>query len=334
MAQSNHLRALVRAHALGDDPAFREAAERLIDEEARKGHRLVARDLRRLLDGGRGFAPAMPGPRRRTTEIPADEERGLPLAEIRDAGFGLERPVLPEDVRETLRLLVEDRAARELFASYGLEAKQRVLFFGPPGCGKTLTAQALAGELGVPLLYVRFDALISSYLGQTAANLRRLFEFAASSRWVVLFDEFDALARSRDDPSEHGELKRVINSILQLMDGFSGDSLLVAATNHEQALDPALWRRFDEIVRFEPPDERGRLAMLRGFLAGIRHQEPDLRMIAADTGGLTGSDLERVAVEATKQMILARRDAITLDDLLFGLKRQRQRLALAQAYDA
>lgn len=331
MAQSNQLKALVRAHAQGDDTAFREAAAQLIDEEDRKGHRLVARDLRRLLEGGRGFAPPMPGPRRRATEVPVDEERGLPLAEIHDPTFGLERAVLREDSLETLRLLIEDYATREIFASYGLEEKRRVLFFGPPGCGKTLTAQALAGEVGLPLLYVRFDSLISSYLGQTAANLRKLFDFARSSRWVVLFDEFDALGRSRDDPGEHGELKRVINSILQLMDGFRGDSLLVAATNHEQALDPALWRRFDEIIKFDIPDERGRLSMLRKFLGGVRHSEPDLRRVAADTDGLTGSDLERVAIEAAKQMVLAHRDAVELDDLMFGLKRQRHRIALAQA---
>lgn len=332
MAQSNHLKALVRAHSQGDDTAFREVAEQIIDDEARKGHRLVARDLRRLLDGTRSMAPPMPQPRR-TAAVPTDDERGVPLAEVREPTFGLDRVVLRDDSMSTLRLLTEDFASRDLFASYGIEPKRRALFFGPPGCGKTVTAQALAGELGLPLLYVRFDSLISSYLGQTAANLRKLFDFAASARWVVLFDEFDALGRSRDDPGEHGELKRVINSILQLMDGFRGDSILVAATNHEQALDPALWRRFDEIIRFEAPDELARCAMLRKFLGGMRHSEPDLRVLAADTEGLTGSDLERVAVEAAKQSILARRDSVTLDDLMFGLKRQRQRLALAQASD-
>jgi SpoVK/Ycf46/Vps4 family AAA+-type ATPase len=208
------------------------------------------------------------------------------------------------------------------------------LFFGPPGCGKTITARALAGELGLPLLYVRFDSLISSYLGQTAANLRKLFDFANRSRWVVLFDEFDALGRGRDDPAEHGELKRVINSILQLMDGFRGDSLLIAATNHEQVLDPALWRRFDEIVKFEPPDEAGRLSLLSNFLSGTKHAGTDLRVLASDTEGFTGSDLEGVVVEATKQMILAGRKTVSLDDLMFGLKRQRNRMALAQASEA
>ncbi len=113
--------------------------------------------------------------------------------------------------------------------------------------------EALSRELGVPLLVVRFDAVVSSLLGETAANLRKVFDYVARGVWVVLFDEFDAIGRSRDDSTEHGELKRVVNAFLQMLDRFSGRSLIVAATNFEQALDPALWRRFDEIVRFERP---------------------------------------------------------------------------------
>lgn len=327
MTQADHIKALLRAHAARDDASFRDAAEQLADDEARKGHRLLARDLRRLLDSPHVVA-TMPGPRT-IPDVPVDTERGLPLAGVEEPDRMLDTVVLPEGVRETLRLLVEDARRREEFASWGLPPKRKVLFFGPPGCGKTVTARAVAGELGLPLLYVRFDALISSYLGETAANMRRLFDFARTRPWVVLFDEFDAVGKSRDDPAEHGELKRVINSLLQLMDGMTGASLLIAATNHEHMLDPALWRRFDEIARFDPPDQHQRLAQLRLFLRGFGHQETDLRRLAGDTEGLTGSDLERVAVEAAKQAILAGRRDVDLDDLLGSLRRQRQRMALA-----
>jgi SpoVK/Ycf46/Vps4 family AAA+-type ATPase len=331
MVQSDYLKAMLRAHAAHDEEGFREAAESLIELEGRKGHRLLARDLKQSLRQPlNGQGPAGPRPRI-VEEIPADDERGFPLADVQHPNFGLERSVLSEPSREAMRALVEDFGAREIFASFGIASKRKVLFFGPPGCGKTITAHALAGELGLPLLHVRFDSLISSYLGQTAANLRKLFDFASRSQWVVLFDEFDAVGRSRDDPSEHGELKRVINSILQMMDGFRGDSLLVAATNHEQALDPALWRRFDEIVKFDVPDERNRLTLLGHFLASVKHSSTDLRVLASDTESFTGSDLENVAVESTKQMILARRKTLSLDDLMFGLKRQRNRMALSQS---
>lgn len=326
MAQADNIKALLRAHTDGDDEGFRAAAEQLAEDEARKGHRVLARDLRRMIDRGNGIS-TMPRPRL-LPDVPIDAERGLPLAAVEHPEGGLASVVLPEEIRETLRLLIEDVRAREHFASWGLPPKRKVLFFGPPGCGKTVTARALAAELGMPLLYVRFDALISSYLGETAANMRRLFDYVQARPWVVLFDEFDALGKSRDDTSDHGELKRVINSLLQLMDGMSGASLLIAATNHEHMLDDALWRRFDEIVRFDRPDHHQRLVQLRHFLHGFGFREPDLRRLAGDTDGLTGSDLERVAVDAAKHAVLSGRREVDLDDLLSALKRQRRRMTM------
>lgn len=328
MTQADHIKALLQAYTARDDASFRDAAEQLADDEARKGHRLLARDLRRLIEGGPLQLSRMPQPHT-VPEVPVDAERGMPLATVEQPERGLEGVVLAEPVRETLRLLIDDVRARDEFAAWGLPPKRKILFFGPPGCGKTVTARALAAELALPLLYVRFDAVISSYLGETAANLRRLFDFVRARPWVVLFDEFDAVGKTRDDAGEHGELKRVINSLLQLMDGMSGASLLIAATNHEHMLDPALWRRFDEIARFELPDHHQRLSLLRLFLRGFPHQEPDLRRLAGDTEGLTGSDLERVAVESVKQAIFAGRSKVDIDDLLGSLRRQRQRMAMA-----
>jgi Cdc6-like AAA superfamily ATPase len=327
MTQADYIKALLRAHTDRDESGFREAADQLAADEERKGHRLLARDLRRMLDGGLQVA-TMPRPRTEP-DVPCDSERGLPLATVLHPEDGLESVILPDGSRETLRLLVEDVRAREQFASWGLPPKRKVLFFGPPGCGKTVTALAVAGELSLPLLYVRFDALISSYLGETAANMRRLFDFAQARPWVVLFDEFDAIGKSRDDPSEHGELKRVISSLLQMMDGMRGASLLIAATNHEHMLDNALWRRFDEILRFEPPGQHERIAQLRKYLLSFQIREPDLRRLAADTEGLTGGDLERVAVDAAKQAVLSVRREVDLDDLMAALARQRQRMAMA-----
>ena len=152
----------------------------------------------------------------------------------------------------------------------GVPRRNQVIFWGPPGCGKTSAAEALAAELGVPLVVVRLDAIVSSYLGQTAGNLRRIFDYADSGRWVVLFDEFDALGRERSDPSEHGEIKRVVNSFLQLLDSYTGPGLLVAATNHEETLDRGLWRRFDEVVEFPLPTVKEIRTLLRRGLKHLR----------------------------------------------------------------
>ncbi len=123
----------------------------------------------------------------------------------------------------------------------GLVPIRRVIFCGPSGCGKTAMAEAMSAELAIPMLYVRFDAVVSSLLGETAANLRKVFEYARRGQWVLFFDEFDAIGRSRDDTTEHGEIKLVLNSFLQIVDNFDGRSLVIAATNFEQVLDPAVY---------------------------------------------------------------------------------------------
>src|SRR5690606_16472912 len=156
-------------------------------------------------------------------------------------------------VSDAITSIAAERTHAKLLADHGIPLRRRVLFWGPPGCGKTSAAEALAAEMGVPLVVVRLDSLISSYLGETASNLRRIIEYAHQGRWVVLFDEFDAIGRLRDDPTEHGEIKRVVNASLQMLDQYDGPSTFVAATNHEGLLDTALWRRFDEVVVFRPP---------------------------------------------------------------------------------
>ena len=120
-----------------------------------------------------------------------------------------------------------------MLKTYGLRPSDRILFCGPPGCGKTLTAEVIASELGRPFAVVRTDSVVSSFLGETAANLRKVFDFAAATPSVMLFDEFDALGKEREDASEHGELRRVVNAVLQMLDAYDGRSLILAATNHE-----------------------------------------------------------------------------------------------------
>ena len=145
---------------------------------------------------------------------------------------------------------------------------------GPSGCGKTTAAEALAAELGLPLVVIRLDAVVSSYLGETAANLGKVFEFLVKGQYVALFDEFDALGKERSDVSEHGELRRVVNAFLQMMDAYRGRTILVAATNHEQLLDSALWRRFDEVLLFERPNTEQLRRLLAVKLRPVRHDLP------------------------------------------------------------
>ncbi|MCA9424536.1 MAG: ATP-binding protein, partial [Candidatus Omnitrophica bacterium] len=181
------------------------------------------------------------------------------------------------------------------------------------------------------LLYTRFDAIVSSYLGETAANLRKVFDYAENGKWVILFDEFDAIGKARDDVSEHGELKRVINSFLQLLDGFTSHSILVAATNHQQLLDPALWRRFDEILNFPLPNQKEIQNLIEMKLRNFPRRGLNLRTIASRLKGMSHSDVERICFDALKGAIL--NDMDTLDSKTFeqALETHRGRVSITKA---
>jgi SpoVK/Ycf46/Vps4 family AAA+-type ATPase len=326
MATADHLRALLRAFMRRDDAAFVSGARVLISEEAQKGHRLLAEDLERILaNGNHGAVQSLP----LHEEVPRDKESGLPLVHVERPTFGWERVVLDGRLQELLDAVAVEFRRRDVLKTYGMSFRRKLLFFGPPGCGKTVTARVLAGVLDLPLLYVRFDSVVSSYLGETATNLRRVFDFAARGSWVVLLDEFDAIGKGRDNPFEHGELKRVVNSLLQIMDGFTGDSLIIAATNHEGLLDPALWRRFDEICYFGAPSTAQRLALAARLLSAFRHDAADLRRLSPQLGGMTGSDVERVCIDAVRRALVDGREVVSRADLEHGLKLQRNRLRLS-----
>lgn len=328
-ANGDLLRQLLRGHMKRDDGMFRAAAEAIVREERAKNHRLLADDLERILLNGNGSVLER-RPAYDAVEVPKDRERGFPLVDISEFSFDWERLIVPAKTKQMLQRIAEEHRRREVLAAGGLKPKQRILFYGPPGCGKTLAAKTVAGVLGYPLVTVRFDAVVSSYLGETAANLRRVFDFITRGQWVVLFDEFDAIGKDRDNPFEHGELKRVVNTLLQLMDAFRGESLLVAATNHEGLLDDALWRRFEAIVPFGMPSEQDRILLFRLFLRGMDSSPLDLRSIGRRMKGATGSDIELVCVEAARSALLAGRDTVLKIDMDLAVGSLRERISMVR----
>ncbi|MCC7495859.1 MAG: ATP-binding protein [Fimbriimonadaceae bacterium] len=312
MTQGDLLRRLFRSHALRDDEQFRLAAEAIVSEERAKNHRLLADDLERLLVGNGSRLGQLPWC---GVDLPKDGERGLPLVDLSEHDDGWDRLVVQSQVRDRLTGVVQEHRRADVLRASGLRPRQRLLFYGPPGCGKTVAARVVSGLLAYPLVTVRFDAIVSSFLGETAANLRKVFDFISRGQWVVLFDEFDAIGKDRDNPLEHGELKRLVNTLLQLMDSFQGESLLIAATNHEGLLDQAVWRRFDEVVEFSPPKQQDRALMLRLFLRGFDSSAVDTLSVARKTDRATGADLERIALAAARGAVLDGRHAVLPIDL-------------------
>lgn len=308
----SQLRRLLRAYRDRDDLAFRRAALEIIEEEEAKHHSQLARDLRRLLVGAGttayGEPTAMAPP-------PMDRDGEVPLATVTWSQRTLSTLTLPPSLDARLRELLREVAHWEVLDRAGVPRRQRLLLYGPPGCGKTSVASALARELGVPLATVRVDSIMSSYLGETGGNLRRVFDYAARERVVLLFNEFDAVGKDRDDPSDHGELRRVVNAVLQMMEDYVGPSLLVAATNHPGALDSAVWRRFDEVLEAPMPTVRQLQRVMSRILLGQTDDTVDLQQTAQDLKGLPHAAAEKVAFDARRRALLEGRDMATSSEV-------------------
>jgi SpoVK/Ycf46/Vps4 family AAA+-type ATPase len=258
--------------------------------------------------------------------LPKDPDRGAALFEIRHPDRYLPDLVLKEEQTRRLRRVLDEFRQWEVLEANALRPANKLLFCGPPGSGKTATAEALSTELGLPFLVARFDAVVSSLLGETAANLRKVFDYASRGTWVLFFDEFDAIGRSRDDATEHGELKRVVNTFLQMLDRFAGRSLVVAATNFEQSLDPALWRRFDEVVRFEPPNHEELILLLQKKLERVRYPKSALHEMADKLSGASHADAERICLELIKLSVLRGKPEISPADFDEARLRHEERI--------
>lgn len=330
---SETVRKLLVAHFQGDDTGFRSAAWEVVKQERQLNHSVLANDLERILNEANG------SPRSAKTfftmlssgngNLPKDKDKNASLVEVSDPDRELDDLVLTPSLRQSFERVIRERRSSELLRSHGVSPIQKLLFCGPPGCGKTVAAEALAHALYLPLATVRFDAVVSSYLGETAANLRKVFDFARMRPVLLFFDEFDAIGKHRSALDEHGELKRVVNSFLQLLDGFHSETLTVAATNHQGLLDPALWRRFDDILMFPTPtvEEIDKL-LCRRFHQITVSSSVQLRTVAKSLKGFSHADVERVAQEAIKETILGEREQILPATLKAAVERQQQRRAI------
>lgn len=323
MARGELMKKLLASY--GQDDEFRAVAEQIILEEEQKNNRVLARSLRRTLDNASAVAKETKTSKTLAPLIPFPDAAGEFVEKIEPNRTHKDISLAPANVRVFLGLMKEFRRSDEIRRK-GLPVRSKLLFCGPPGCGKTLCAEVFASELGLPLYIVKLDRLISSYLGETASNVRKIFDFARKHPCVLFLDEFDALARSRDDTSEHNELRRVVNSLLIFIDRIEPKGFLVAATNLGQVLDPAIWRRFDEVIWFDRPDAR----MIRQFLRmQFKNVETTFDPVSfgPKLSGYSYAEIERVCVQAIKAGVIDRRKEVSERDFRIALDDEHRRKA-------
>lgn len=325
MANGKLLRQLIRSGLDGDVGNFRAASEAVIAEERGKNHHLLANDLEKLLYGTQTEGKFSHSHMKLASAMPANKDSGLSLLELRPTVREQLDIVLSDLAQSSLDEIIMEHNRAETLRSFGLQPAGKLLFCGPPGCGKTLAAEVIASALSMPLVVVRLDSVISSFLGETASNLRKVFDYISKHTSVALFDEFDAISKDRGDSADHGELKRSVNAVLQMMDGYRGQSIIIATTNYESLLDKAVWRRFDEVIQFDAPtlDQIKRLLSIK--LSGVRRNfEPDDTKIATLFKGMSHADIERVVRRAVKEMVLSGKEFLERQHIDSGLARERR----------
>jgi SpoVK/Ycf46/Vps4 family AAA+-type ATPase len=316
------LKLLLQSHSDGDESTFRKAALQLAAAESGAGHIRVADEIRAII----AKLPAT-GTRRSGPVVDIATPRGE-LADLLEGGHRDERLVdivLPPETRDLLLRVISENRSRNRLERHGVQPRRRLLFHGAPGCGKTLAAAVLAGEMGLPLMTVRFDALFSRFLGATAVQLRAIFAEMPRRPGVYLFDEFDSVAKARGDSQDVGEMNRVVTAFLQLVDADVSGSILVAATNHVELLDRAMFRRFDVIVPFAKPtrEQAESLLSLRLGSLGLGHDQA--RHLSERIDGYSFADLARACDDAIRTMALDDRHEVSEKDVTTALEELKRR---------
>ncbi|HUY31870.1 MAG TPA: ATP-binding protein [Pirellulales bacterium] len=302
------LKRMVRAIADGSQSDLERIARRVVDSERKSGHAKLATQLEDILNkpkpkrnGSGGTTESDRG----LSELPTSRRHGEQLTTLILRDSLEHHMVLPLEIEERFARIEKEYAARERLGAYGLKNRKTILLYGPPGCGKSLGAKRLAWNTGLPLLKVRFDALISSYFGESAINLRSVFEAAKERPSVLLLDECDFIARSRTNSRDIGEASRIVNSLLQLMEEYDAPGILVATTNIEDSLDTALFRRFDDVFQVPPPGPDEIDKLLKTTLSAVKCSDSiDWPSIVKRLQGESAAMTVKAAKDAAKASVL------------------------------
>lgn len=307
---------IIEGGLIGDKEKVQNYAEVLANNLEKEGEVALSKKIRNAIVKKKGSLMALDS----FATKPVDTESRMDIVEITAPQILINQIVLSKYTEEEISSFVECYKKRDSLLKAGIELSNSLLLYGPPGCGKTTVAQYISTLTGLPLVTARLDGLISSLLGSTAKNIRKIFDYAAKRECILFLDEFDVIAKLRDDKNELGELKRVVNSLIQNIDGLNNDSILIAATNHHELLDPAIWRRFSKVITLDKPqaEDIGKLIniLLGNYENSIVGYDKKIELLEKAFAGLSHSDIKTVVNNAIRENIIRKKATLCFADVL------------------
>lgn len=323
MATAEQLKALLKSHIDGDQAHFFSIAMQVAAREAKIGHGKLADDLRSIIDSAKEQR-AFETSNKNLVHISQPRGELANLLEVSYPSLKLVDIVLKSSISDRLERIIKEQRNYRKIKDYGLHPRRKILLIGPPGTGKTLTASILAGELGIPLFIVRLDSLITKFMGETAAKLRQIFDAIRDTRGVYFFDEFDSIGSQRSASNDVGEARRILNSFLLMIEQDTSNSLIVAATNHPEILDYALFRRFDDIVEYDFPDSSQIINVLKNRLGSHVDKRINWLKVSEHGKGLSYAEITRAAQDTIKDAIIQDRSCVSDQEIISHLKERKE----------
>lgn len=318
MSTARHIIALLKSYLEGEEQQFFSVALQMAAHEARQGHTKVAEDIQILIDKAKERKSII---ERKAFPAPLTQPKGelINLVSVHYSDTRLIDMVLPPVLEKRLQRILIEHIKQHRLAEYNLKPRRKILLVGPPGSGKSMTAAVLAGELKLPLFTVLYTGLITKFMGETANQLKLIFDAMLVTRGVYFFDEFDAIGSQRASVDDVGEIRRVLNSCLQFLENDDSQSLIIAATNHPDLLDKALFRRFDDVIEYELPNPEVAYKLLKTRLAPFDTEWQNWQHIIESANGLSQAELVRAADEAAKVAVISEQDSISEENMITAI---------------
>lgn len=297
MATTDQLVTLIKSHYDNDDERFNTLSLQIAAHEAKTGHTVIAKNLRRLVESGKINRVVL---RDINPEFKSLFLQVIPHDRLADL-------IVSDDIKNRIQRVIVEYKNKDLLLRHSLENRRKILLSGPPGTGKTMTANIIAKELGIPMYIILMDKLVTKFMGETSAKLRQIFDVIEESKAVYLFDEFDAIGGERSLGNDVGEMRRVLNSFLQFIENDESESFIIAATNNIKLLDEALFRRFDDVIKYTLPSDKEKFLLLKNYL-GSRLNDDSLRSLVGQIGSLSPADIKAACIDALKEALLSGKD--------------------------